>query len=228
MGTGEDEEEGGSGHGPSSCWVRCVARYCCVVCYTLEDEEELDVLRNAESLDSPVELNPLDGNAAAAAEARGEEWVRSATWRITAFGINTFAALYVISTTVYVLELLGELPIDSTVPSALWTLYRCDDGAYSFVAVDGRCEDEVLSPFVSFYFVIISLSTVGYGDYSPNHTVSRLVIVIFIFLGLAAFASATSEFVAILNLKTSSPSVYLPKASIQKNALLQEDDESAL
>ena len=46
--------------------------------------------------------------------------------------------------------------------------------------------------FDSLYFSVITLSTVGYGDFSPTTTASKLFTVIYIFLGISIFVSFAS------------------------------------
>ena len=43
--------------------------------------------------------------------------------------------------------------------------------------------------FDSLYFSVITLSTVGYGDFSPTTTISKLFTVVYIFLGISIFVS---------------------------------------
>jgi len=42
------------------------------------------------------------------------------------------------------------------------------------------------------YFSVITLSTVGYGDFSPTTTVSKLFTMVYIFLGISIFVSFAS------------------------------------
>ena len=44
----------------------------------------------------------------------------------------------------------------------------------------------------SFYFSVITLSTVGYGDFSPTMAISKLFTVVYIFLGISIFVSFAS------------------------------------
>ena len=41
----------------------------------------------------------------------------------------------------------------------------------------------------AFYFCVISLSTVGFGDFSPTTPESKIFTIIYIFLGLSIFVS---------------------------------------
>ena len=44
----------------------------------------------------------------------------------------------------------------------------------------------------SFYFSVITLSTVGYGDLNPTTTVSKIFTIAYIFLGISIFISFAS------------------------------------
>lgn len=44
----------------------------------------------------------------------------------------------------------------------------------------------------SFYFSVITLSTVGYGDFSPTTPASKLFTIAYIFLGISIFVSFAS------------------------------------
>lgn len=44
----------------------------------------------------------------------------------------------------------------------------------------------------SFYFSVITLSTVGYGDFSPTTAISKIFTSAYIFLGISVFVSFAS------------------------------------
>ena len=44
----------------------------------------------------------------------------------------------------------------------------------------------------SFYFTVVTLATVGYGDLSPTTPVSKLFTVVYIFLGVSFFVTFVS------------------------------------
>ena len=44
----------------------------------------------------------------------------------------------------------------------------------------------------SFYFSVITLSTVGYGDFSPTTAISKIFTSAYIFLGISIFVSFAS------------------------------------
>ena len=46
----------------------------------------------------------------------------------------------------------------------------------------------------SFYFVVMTLSTIGYGDFAPASTMGKLFAVFYVVLGLGIFASFITLF----------------------------------
>ncbi len=52
--------------------------------------------------------------------------------------------------------------------------------------------EEGWSWFDALYFSVITLSTVGYGDFSPTTTASKLFTMVYIFLGISIFVSFAS------------------------------------
>ena len=53
----------------------------------------------------------------------------------------------------------------------------------------------------SFYVTIITMSTVGYGDITPQTTMGRLVIIGFLFLVLILLPELISRLTAVLHLR---------------------------
>ncbi|MCP4167257.1 MAG: two pore domain potassium channel family protein [Chloroflexi bacterium] len=45
----------------------------------------------------------------------------------------------------------------------------------------------------SFYFSVVTLTTVGYGDFHPETTLGKLVTTVYIFLGLSIIATFASS-----------------------------------
>lgn len=50
----------------------------------------------------------------------------------------------------------------------------------------------------SFYFSVVTLTTVGYGDFSPETTAGKLSSVVYIFLGLSVIATFGSSIMKVL------------------------------
>lgn len=57
--------------------------------------------------------------------------------------------------------------------------------AYIFSGAIIYCYWEGWDFFVSFYFVFISMSTIGFGDYVPEHPICMMVSIIYLIFGLA-------------------------------------------
>ncbi|CAF0827923.1 unnamed protein product [Brachionus calyciflorus] len=55
-----------------------------------------------------------------------------------------------------------------------------------------------LSYFDSIYFIVVTMSTVGYGDIYCRTTLGKLSVVLFLFCGIAVFASAIPELAQII------------------------------
>lgn len=51
----------------------------------------------------------------------------------------------------------------------------------------------------SFYFIITTFSTVGYGDISGANNIERIFCIIIMCLGVTAFAAGTSELTNLLS-----------------------------
>lgn len=61
------------------------------------------------------------------------------------------------------------------------------------------------------YFVMVTVSTVGYGDYSPVTVLGRLFIIVFIVAGVAFFSIETGNIMNIMALTSSGKGKYHPK-----------------
>uniref|UniRef100_A0A7S3CZV1 RCK N-terminal domain-containing protein n=1 Tax=Palpitomonas bilix TaxID=652834 RepID=A0A7S3CZV1_9EUKA len=54
-------------------------------------------------------------------------------------------------------------------------------------------DEMVMTFFTSVYFILVTISTVGYGDYNPSTTFSRVVVIGFILTGVTFFGVGVSE-----------------------------------
>ena len=52
--------------------------------------------------------------------------------------------------------------------------------------------------FDSFYFVVVTLTTVGYGDITPNTFNEKLITIILIFIGILVFSTITGAISSFL------------------------------
>lgn len=102
------------------------------------------------------------------------------------------------------LERLGELPYTN---SFLLHVYKCtnEDGS-DFVLMksnDGTDEypncSETWSFFSSIYFMFVTVSTVGYGDFSPKTVLGQLMVCIIIVFGIYTFANESAAFMTLFS-----------------------------
>ena len=104
--------------------------------------------------------------------------------------METVLVVFTISGTFFVLEALGDFEgfYDKFVNSGM--------GAISF--------------FQMVYFTFITISTVGYGDYSPTTVASRIFSVVAIFAGVGFFSYLSVRLMEIAKLEASGQGKYRP------------------
>lgn len=54
----------------------------------------------------------------------------------------------------------------------------------------------------SLYFTVITLATVGYGDYAPKTTVGKLFTIVYVVVGIALFVALAQAILAKLAVNT--------------------------
>ncbi|KAA8497715.1 Potassium channel subfamily T member 2 [Porphyridium purpureum] len=87
-------------------------------------------------------------------------------------GMHTFVAVMILSSTITLIETLGPLNSDASVPN--------DSPFFLFTGI--RLRDD-WSWFNSFYFMVVTLTTVGYGDFFPVTELGRAFVVVAIIMG---------------------------------------------
>ncbi|GMF11753.1 unnamed protein product [Phytophthora lilii] len=100
------------------------------------------------------------------------------------------------------LEQLGELPHTN---SFLLHVYKCSntDGTAQILRAtnEGTDEypncDETWSFFSSIYFMFVTVSTVGYGDFSPHTVLGQLTVCVIIVFGIYTFANESAAFMTL-------------------------------
>ncbi|KAH7478935.1 Calcium-activated potassium channel subunit alpha-1 [Phytophthora ramorum] len=100
------------------------------------------------------------------------------------------------------LEQLGEVPHTN---SFLLHVYECsnEDGTATILRAtsDGTVEypncDETWSFFSSIYFMFVTVSTVGYGDFSPHTVLGQLTVCVIIVFGIYTFANESAAFMTL-------------------------------
>ena len=65
-----------------------------------------------------------------------------------------------------------------------------------------------LSFIQMFYWIITTISTVGYGDFAPKTNLSQLLVAVFILLGVAFFSVQTGEMIHLLQQMNAGLGVY--------------------
>ena len=105
--------------------------------------------------------------------------------------IFVLIAMYVFHIAVYVFEALGD-PAHISDPTVVAAM-----GDVSFYQM---C-----------YFVFITISTVGYGDYSPRTVLGRAATVVIILAGVAFFSVSTAELLAISSSEASGMGRFHPR-----------------
>ncbi|RLN27426.1 hypothetical protein BBJ28_00009865 [Nothophytophthora sp. Chile5] len=100
------------------------------------------------------------------------------------------------------LEQLGELPHTN---SFLLHVYECTsaDGSASILQAtdEGTTKypscSETWSFFSSIYFMFVTVSTVGYGDFSPHTVLGQLTVCVIIVFGIYTFANESAAFMTL-------------------------------
>ncbi|KAG6973218.1 hypothetical protein JG687_00001024 [Phytophthora cactorum] len=100
------------------------------------------------------------------------------------------------------LEQLGELPHTN---SFLLHVYECsnEDGTETILRATSEGTDEypncneTWSFFSSIYFMFVTVSTVGYGDFSPHTVLGQLTVCVIIVFGIYTFANESAAFMTL-------------------------------
>lgn len=91
----------------------------------------------------------------------------SPLWMAYRLMFEALMYVFLLACTIYILEIIGEFPAVETgmtggsTVSRFWSQYECEDGTRVVQPKDGCFE--TFSPFVSFYYLLITFSTVGFG-----------------------------------------------------------------
>jgi hypothetical protein len=112
------------------------------------------------------------------------------------------------SGTILTLEVLGELP--GWEPKGVATAM----GDLSFIQM--------------FYWMITTISTVGYGDYSPTTIPSQLVIVVFIIGGVMVFGVETGDLLELKLMVDNGRGAYIPPKKYDRHIILTGSGASRL
>ncbi|RHY28855.1 hypothetical protein DYB32_005651 [Aphanomyces invadans] len=124
--------------------------------------------------------------------------------RVASYRLQLIASLFSCgawtAAVLYSLEYLGEMPDTN---SFLVHVYMCPTPAGDLIPSNntdgfesGLCTER-MSLFTSLYFMLVTVSTVGYGDITPKTVLGRFLVLFFIPAGIYYFAAETAHLVAI-------------------------------
>lgn len=110
--------------------------------------------------------------------------------------------VFVAACVLFSLERLGDIPYTD---SFLLHVYKCSsaDGSKTILLKDARGTDaypkcaETWSFFSSIYFMFVTVSTVGYGDFSPKTVLGQLMVCVIIVFGIYTFANESAAFMTL-------------------------------
>ncbi|TDH65185.1 uncharacterized protein CCR75_000221 [Bremia lactucae] len=116
--------------------------------------------------------------------------------------LKALCLVFFFSAVLFSLEQLGELPHTN---SFLFHVYKCsnEDGSRSVLRAIKEGTDEYptctesWSFFSSIYFMFVTVSTVGYGDFSPHTVLGQLTVCVIIVFGIYTFANESAAFMTI-------------------------------
>eukprot|EP01138_Halocafeteria_seosinensis_P000962 gb/GECG01000985.1/.p1 GENE.gb/GECG01000985.1/~~gb/GECG01000985.1/.p1 ORF type:complete len:1674 (+),score=163.49 gb/GECG01000985.1/:1-5022(+) len=134
----------------------------------------------------------------------------STLWNIVKLASTALIYIFILSCIIYVLEIVGEFPevqegiLGNSDAARFWIQYSCSDGTRATTS-SSDCSSETFSPFVSFYYLLITFSTVGYGDFSPTTSASRLATLLFMIFGIVVFANSANKVLSIVSRKKRRP-----------------------
>ena len=74
---------------------------------------------------------------------------------------------------------------------------------------------------IGIYWVITTITTVGYGDISATNTLERIVACIIMVIGVIAFSFSTGSLSSIISSANSSQAAYRAKLEVLKQLRLQ-------
>ncbi|WP_242203691.1 potassium channel family protein [Aestuariivivens insulae] len=74
------------------------------------------------------------------------------------------------------------------------------------------------APIDSLYFSVMTMSTVGYGDFVPSTLISKIFTIIFTFLSIGAFVSFTAKMIG-LTLGNRSSRIWKKERKAKKQSL---------
>ncbi|DAZ94918.1 TPA: hypothetical protein N0F65_003088 [Lagenidium giganteum] len=124
-------------------------------------------------------------------------------------GIKILLLICFGASVMFFLETLGEMPF--FIDNGFAHLYSCSDTGDITHIKSANCTDETWSVMYSFYFTVVTLGTVGYGDNAPKTVLSRLLVILFIVMGVILFSMEIENLISVYKLKQIGNPPYKPK-----------------
>ncbi|KAE8911693.1 hypothetical protein PF005_g10335 [Phytophthora fragariae] len=129
-------------------------------------------------------------------------------WMMVRLGIKILLMIMVGASIMFFFETLGEMPFFTD--NGFAHLYSCTDGSVTRVE-SSQCSDATWSVMFAFYFTVVTLGTVGYGDNAPQTVPSRLLAIMFIAMGIILFSMEIDNLISLYKLRQIGNPPYTPK-----------------
>ncbi|EGZ16141.1 hypothetical protein PHYSODRAFT_508431 [Phytophthora sojae] len=129
-------------------------------------------------------------------------------WMMVRLGIKILLMIMVGASIMFFFETLGEMPFFTD--NGFAHLYSCSDGSVTRVE-SSECSDATWSVMFAFYFTVVTLGTVGYGDNAPQTVPSRLLAIMFIVMGIILFSMEIDNLISLYKLRQIGNPPYTPK-----------------
>ncbi|CAH0490325.1 unnamed protein product [Peronospora farinosa] len=129
-------------------------------------------------------------------------------WMMVRLEIKILLMIMVGASIMFFFETLGELPLFTD--NGFAHLYSCSDGSVTrHKSTD--CSESTWSVMFAFYFTVVTLGTVGYGDNAPQTVPSRLLAIMFIVMGIILFSMEIDNLISLYKLRQIGNPPYTPK-----------------
>ncbi|KAG7398851.1 Calcium-activated potassium channel subunit alpha-1 [Phytophthora boehmeriae] len=129
-------------------------------------------------------------------------------WMMVRLGIKILLMIMVGASIMFFVETLGEMPFFTD--NGFAHLYSCNDGSVTRYE-SSKCSDSTWSVMFAFYFTVVTLGTVGYGDNAPHTVPSRLLAIFFIVMGIIWFSMEIDNLIDLYKLRQIGNPPYAPK-----------------
>lgn len=129
-------------------------------------------------------------------------------WMMVRLGIKILLMIMVGASIMFFFETLGEMPFFTD--NGFAHLFSCSDGSVTRYK-STECSETTWSIMFAFYFTVVTLGTVGYGDNAPQTVPSRLLAIMFIVMGIILFSMEIENLIDLYKLRQIGNPPYAPK-----------------